>query len=62
MSTKLKLLRKIKHLNDTATKRVFISLIRSTIKYSYFKNLNSTKTQKEKLNMLDRLKVFFVTT
>ena len=51
MSTKIKLLRKLEyHLNDTATKRVFISLTRSTIRYSYFKNLNSTKTQKEKLN------------
>ena len=55
MSTKLKLLRKLKHyLNDAATKRVFISLIQPTIKYNYLTNYNFTKTQKKELNILDR--------
>ena len=55
MSTKLKLLRKLKHyLNDPATKRVFMSLTQPSIKYKYLAIHNFTKTQKEKLNMLDR--------
>ena len=55
MSTKWKLLRKSKYsLNDLATKQVFISQIHPAIKYNCLTNPNFTKTQEEKLNMLDR--------
>ena len=49
MSTKLKLLRKLKYYLNAATKRIFISLIQPTIKYNCLTNLNFTKTKKEKL-------------
>ena len=46
MSTKLKLFRNLKHyLNDTATKRIFLSLIQSTTKYNCLTNLNFPKAE-----------------
>ena len=49
MSTKLKLIRKLKYYLNAATKQILISLIQPTIKYNCLPNLNFTKTQKEKL-------------